>query len=84
MTFFHQASEYFLRNTRVTCSLPVILLLNVNLDHVGLYDVDSLCSPAERGSSSSSAGLFFALKKNSVCSNSYRLMTEALTELLKA
>lgn len=34
---------YFFRKTCVNCSFSVILLLNLNLDHVRLYDLENLC-----------------------------------------
>lgn len=48
--------EYSLRKTSVKCLFSEILLFNLNLDHVRLYEVDLLCFPANRGRYSSSAG----------------------------
>lgn len=53
--FYHLAAWIFGRKTCVKCLFSVILLSNLNLDHVRQYDVDVLCFPAKRGSNRSSA-----------------------------
>lgn len=57
--FFCQEPEYFLLKTSIMCPFSVILVLNLNLVHVRICDVDTLCFflPAKRGSYRSSAGL---------------------------
>ena len=44
--FCYQVSGYFLRQT--SGHFLKTLLLNLNLDHVRLYDVERLCIPADR------------------------------------
>lgn len=41
--FFCQAPEYFLLKTSIMCPFSVILVLNLNLVHVRICDVDTLC-----------------------------------------
>ena len=40
------------------CSISVILVLYLNLDHLRLHDVDPLCLPADRSSYRMCVGLF--------------------------
>ena len=81
--FFCRAPEYF---SSVKCPFSVILLLK--LDHVRPYDVDPLCFPSNRSSNRSPTALFLhendsgeKMINNSVCSKSYRSMTDEEREL---
>lgn len=76
---------------RKTCWFSALLLPNMNLDHLGLCEVDPLCFPANRGSCRSPTGLFCIEKcwrekiiNISVRSDFYRSKPEALTEFLTA
>lgn len=59
----YHGPEYFLRKACIKCSFSVILLSNLNLNYVRVYDVDPLRVPANWDSYRSYAGYFFALQK---------------------
>lgn len=77
---FCQAPSYFLRKPCVNCSFSVISVSYLNLDHLRLHDVDSLCLPAATGHLLAyfCTNKFMWLKQinDSLCSNSYGLTPE--------